>query len=153
LDGATWTVRASFSLRLALMILGLMLVEQVFRRVQLQCRWSIKPLVVALAGVFGLDLYLYADAMLFRHLDPEIWVSRGLANAIVIPLLAVATARNTGWSVDLHLSRRMVFQSSTLFVSGAMLLLFSGAGYIVRYLGGDWGRALQIELSFNRIFA
>ena len=53
---------------------------------------------------------------------------------IVIPFLAVATARNTGWTVDLHLSRGAVFHSTALLVSGAFLLPVAGAGYFVRYL-------------------
>jgi putative PEP-CTERM system histidine kinase len=141
-------LRAGFLLRIGLAVFALMLVEQVVRRVPVQMRWSIKPLAVALGGMFGLDLYLYADAMLFGQLDPDIWASRGFASVIVIPFLAVATARNTGWTVDLHLSRRVVFHSSALLVSGAFLLLVAGAGYFVRYFGGSWGRALQIELLF-----
>jgi putative PEP-CTERM system histidine kinase len=80
--------------------------------------------------------------------DGDIWVARGAANAIVIPLVVVATARNSGWTVDIHVSREAVFQSTALLVSGVALLAIAGAGYIVRYLGGDWGRALQIELLF-----
>jgi putative PEP-CTERM system histidine kinase len=140
--------RAGFLLRLGLAVFGLILVEQLVRRVQPQLRWSIKPLAVALGAVFGLDLFFFADAMLFGQFDPDIWASRGFANLIVIPFLAVATARNTGWTIDLHLSRGAVFHSSALLLSGAFLLLVAGAGYVVRYVGGSWGRALQIELMF-----
>ena len=45
------------------------LIEQMLRRVQPHMLWSIKPLAVALAGVFGIDLFLYADAMLYAKLD------------------------------------------------------------------------------------
>ena len=145
---AAWAPRTGFLLKLALAVFGLILVEQVYRRVQPQARWAIKPLVVALAGVFGFDLFFYSDALLFGHLDADIWLSRGIANIIVIPFIAIATARNTGWTVDLHLSRTAVFHSSALLLSGAFLLLVAGAGYFVRYVGGDWGRALQIELLF-----
>ncbi|MDE2360437.1 MAG: PEP-CTERM system histidine kinase PrsK, partial [Betaproteobacteria bacterium] len=58
-------------------------------------------------------------------------------------------ARNTGWTVDLHLSRRAVFHSSALLVSGTFLLAIAAAGYFVRFFGGGWGRALQIELLFG----
>jgi putative PEP-CTERM system histidine kinase len=151
LSGWTSTLvgpRAAFVLRLGLAVFGLALTEQVLRRVQPQMRWGIKPLVLALAGVFGLELFLYADAMLFGALDADIWVSRGFANVIVLPFIAVATARNTGWTVDLHLSRRAAFNSTALLLSGAFLLAVAGAGYFVRYFGGTWGRALQIELVF-----
>ena len=140
--------RAGFLLRLGLAVFGLVMVEQLVRRVQPQLRWSIKPLAVALGGTFGLDLFFYADALLFGQFDPDIWAARGFANLIIIPFLAVATARNTGWTIDLHLSRGAVFHSSALLISGTFLLLVAGAGYFVRYLGGSWGRALQIELMF-----
>jgi hypothetical protein len=137
-----------YLLHLALAVFGLMLVEQLLRRVRAQMRWGIKPLAIALAAVFGFDLLFYADALLFGVVDPDFWVARAVANVIVIPLIALATARSTGWTVDLHVSRRVVFQSSALLVSGAFLLAVAGAGYFVRYFGGDWGRALQIELLF-----
>ena len=89
---------------------------------------------VALGGVFGLELLFYADAALFGRLDADIWVSRGLANVIVLPFVALATARNTGWTVDLHLSRRAVFHSTALLVSGAFLLAVLGV--FTLYLGG-----------------
>ena len=141
--------RAGYLLRLGLAVFGLILVERLVRRVHPHRRWSIKPLAAGLAGIFGLELLLYADAMLFGHVDSDIWVSRGLANFIVIPFLAIATARNTGWTVDLHLSRGAVLYSTALLISGAFLLAVAGAGYFVRYFGGDWGRALQIELLFT----
>jgi putative PEP-CTERM system histidine kinase len=140
--------KVGFLVHLGAAILGLTLVEQLVRRAQPQVFWTIKPLAAALAGVFGLDLLLYADGLLFGMLDPDMWASRGFANVVVIPLLAIATVRNTGWTVDLHLSRGAVFHSSALLVSGAFLLLVAGAGYFVRYFGGMWGRALQIELLF-----
>ena len=152
-SGSSWLqdARAGYLLRLCIAVAGLMLIEHVVRRVVPQMRWGIRPLAIALAGVFGLDLYLYADALLFGRLDPVIWIARGFANALVIPFLAVATARNTGWTVDLHLSRRAVFHSSALLVSGSFLLAIAAAGYFVRYFGGDWGRALQIELLFGAV--
>ena len=107
--------------------------------------------MLALAALFGFDLFMYADALLFGRIDADIWVARGAANALVIPLVAIATARNAGWTVEMHLSRQAVFQSTALLVSGVFLLAIAGAGYIVRYFGGDWGRALQIELLFAAV--
>jgi putative PEP-CTERM system histidine kinase len=141
-------LRPDFALHVALAILALVYVEQLFRRVHPQARWGVKPLVVAMAALFGFDLFLFADALLFGRLDPDFWLARGAANALVIPLVAIATARNAGWTVEMHLSREVVFQSTALLVSGVFLLAVAGAGYIVRYIGGDWGRALQVELLF-----
>ena len=91
--------------------------------------------------------------MLFGRHDLDIWVARGVATALVVPLIAIATARNDGWTIEMHLSRGAVFHSTALLVSGAFLLAVAAAGYIVRYVGGDWGRALQIEFIFGGLLA
>ena len=140
--------RVEMGIHIGLAVCGLMLVEQLMRRVHAQSRWAIKPLGIALAGIFGFDLFCYADALLFARIDVDIWIARGVANAIVIPLIAIATARNTGWNVEMHLSRQAVMQSTALLASGALLLAVAAAGYFARYLLGDWARALQIELLF-----
>jgi len=133
--------RISFGLHLGLAIFGLMLVEQLIRRAQPQARWAIKPLCVALAGVFGFELFMYADAMLFSALDLDIWIARGVINALVVPLIAIAMARNPRWAVEMHVSRDVVVRSTALLVSAAFILAVAAAGYVVRYMGGDWGRA------------
>jgi putative PEP-CTERM system histidine kinase len=143
--------RLSLGLHLGLAIVGLTMVEQVVRRAHAQVRWALRPLAVALGGIFGYDLFLYADAMLFSRVDADFWVARGAAHALVIPFLAVATARNTGWTVEMHLSRGAVFHSTALVLSGAFLLGVATLGYLVRYFGGAWGPALQIELLFTAL--
>src|SRR5439155_12920796 len=135
-----WSSRVEFGVRLGLAVFGLALVEQLYRRAHAQARWAIKPLCFALIGLFGYDLFLYADAMLFARMDPDIWVARGVATALVVPLIAIATARNDGWTIEMHLSRGAVFHSTALLVSVAFLLAVATAGYVVRYVGGDWGR-------------
>jgi hypothetical protein len=133
---------------LGLAILGLVLVEQLYRRTPQHGRWGIKPLVLGLGGMFAFDLFLFSDAMLFRRLDPDIWAARGIAQALVIPFVAVATARNTAWTIDLHVSRGVVMHSTALLVSGMYLLAMAAAGYYVRFFGGTWGKMLQVALVF-----
>jgi len=133
---------------LALTVFGLMLVEQLFRNAPEDARWSIKPLCLGLAGGFVFDLYLFADALLFSRVDPDVWSVRGLVHALVLPLIAVSAARNRDWTFAIALSRRVVFHSTALLVSGIYLLFMAGAGYYVRYFGGNWGPALQVALLF-----
>ena len=141
------------ALRLGLAIVGLVMVEQLMRRAQRPSQWSLRPLALALAGLFAFDLFFYSDAMLFSRVDVDFWVARAIAHALVLPLIAVATARNTGWTVDLHMSRNAVFHSTALVVSGAFVLAVAAAGYLVRYFGGEWGTALQVELLFAAVLA
>ena len=137
-----------FGIHLGLAVFGLIFIEQVMRRAHPQARWALKPLCLGLAGVFAFDLFFYADAMLFGRLDANVWLARGIVNALVIPFIAVATARNTGWTIEMHLSRSAVFHSTAVLVSGVFLLTIAAAGYFVRYVGGEWGTAFQIAFSF-----
>jgi putative PEP-CTERM system histidine kinase len=131
---------------LGVAILGLALAEQLYRRTSDGRRWAVKPLVLALAAVFGFDLVYYSDAVLFKSLDMHWWAARGIVHAMAIPLVAVATARNTSWTLDLHVSRGVVFHSTALLAIGGYLLLLAAAGYWVRFFGGSWGSTLQIVL-------
>ena len=152
-SGGAAGLKAEFAAWLGLAILGLVLVEQLWRRTPQHGRWAIKPLVVGLAGVQAFDLFLYSDAMLFRQLDPDIWAARGIVHALVIPFVALATARNTAWTLDLHLSRGVVFNSTALLASGAYLLLVAGAGFWVRAFGGSWGKTMQVAFMFAALLA
>jgi putative PEP-CTERM system histidine kinase len=146
-DGFAVT-RAAVGALLAVTVAGLVLIEQVFRRAREHARWSIKPLCLGLGGLFVFDLYLYADALLFSRIGADVWAARGLAHALVIPFLAIATARNRDWTIDIALSRAVVFQSATFLATGIYLLTIAAAGYYVRYFGGSWGKTVQIGFIF-----
>ncbi len=140
--------RLPYGLLLGASVIGLVLAEQIFRRAQEQARWSIKPLCLGLGGGFFFDLYMYSDALLFGHLDTNIWAARGFAQAMVIPFIALATVRNKEWTIDIALSRGVVFHSTAIFVSGIYLLAVAAAGYYVRYFGGSWGKTFQVGFIF-----
>jgi putative PEP-CTERM system histidine kinase len=140
--------RLPFGFLLAVAVAGLVLTEQLFRRAGEQARWSIKPLCLGLGASFVFDLYVYADALLVGRLDGHLWAARGLAQALVIPFIAVATVRNKDWTIDIALSRGVVFHSTALLACGVYLLGVSAAGYYVRFFGGSWGKTFQVGFVF-----
>ncbi len=152
-ENANSLLHLSFGASLSLAIVGLVLVEQIFRNVPSHARWGVKPLCLGLGGIFAYDIYLYADAFLFRRLDLDIWSVRGIGNAFVIPLIAVSAARNREWTLNIAVSRQVVFHSTTLLATGLYLLGIAGAGYYVRYVGGSWGRALETMFLFAAMLA
>ncbi len=137
-----------YGVRVGLAVIGLVLVERLFRGAAAQARWAVKPLCLGLTGVFAFDLFFFSDAMLFGRHDVDFWVARGVAHALAIPFLAVATARNPAWTVEMHLSRGAALRSTALLMSGLFLLAIAGAGYFVRFVGGELGKALQVEFLF-----
>jgi putative PEP-CTERM system histidine kinase len=140
---------AVFALWVCTSIVGLSACEQLYRQTSEERRWAVKPLCLALAALCGFDLFMFSDAMLLRQLDYAVWSVRGLAHAMTIPLVILATARNRQWTIDLGVSRRMVYGSLALLLSGVYLLAIAGAGYLVRLFGGDWGRAIQVTFLFG----
>ena len=134
-----WTLQA---------IVGLLLVEQVFRNRRPQRRWELKHLCLGLGAVFAYDLFFYSDALLMQRIDLQLWEARGIINALIVPLIAVSAARNPAWSLEVHVSRHVVFHSATLSGTGIYLMAMAAAGYYIRFFGGTWGAMLQISFLF-----
>ena len=132
-----------------LAILGMVLVEQLFRNTHPDSRWGIKFVCLATGAMFAYDFFLYSDAMLFHRIDPDIWMARGVVNAIISPLIMVSAARNPQWSLRVHISRHVVFHTATLLGAGIYLLLMAAVGYYIRMFGGTWGSVLQIAFFFG----
>ena len=133
---------------LALPLLGLLLLEQLFRNLGDDTRWFSKPVCIGLAIVFAFDIYMVSQAFLFGRPDEDTLGARGLVHMVAVPFLMVAARRRADWIAQLQVSRTAVFHSATLVLAGLYLLFVSSLGYYVRYFGGSWGRALQLSLLF-----
>ena len=125
-------------------IVGLFLVEQLFRNTRLELRWTIKLLCLGAGVMFLYDFVLYSEALLFGRIDPDLWDARGIVNAFVVPMVAISAARNPHWSVDIFVSRSMVYHTTALLATGIYLLLMATVGYYIREFGGSWGRVAQV---------
>ncbi len=125
-------------------IIALLLLEQLFRNSTQNQRWAIKHLCIGIGCIFAYDFFMFADALLFKQLNPALWNARGIVNALMVPLIAISVARNPKWSLDIYVSRNVVFQSVTLIGAGVYLLVMASAGYYIRFYGGSWGSTLQI---------
>lgn len=131
-----------------LSVMGLVLVEQVYRSTRPEDRWAIKFLCLGLGGLFVYDFYLYANAALFNAMDAQVWAARGYVAALVVPLIAVSAARNPEWAAPVGLSRSAAFHTASLLGAGIYLLLMAGAGYYLRLFGGEWGDVVQTVFVF-----
>ncbi|MDZ7652596.1 MAG: XrtA/PEP-CTERM system histidine kinase PrsK [Burkholderiaceae bacterium] len=138
----------AFGLMLALAVVGLAAVEQLIRRTPDALRWNVWPLCVGLGGLFAFELVLFTDALLFRVLDQDLWIARGLVQALVIPLLGLAVARNREWTFDVSFSRSVALGSTALVGASIYLLVIAALGYHVRFFGGQWGTTIATALVF-----
>ncbi len=130
--------------QIALSLLGLSLVEQIWRNSPGFGRSSMKYLCIGVATLFAFDFFMYADALLFGQVSDSFWNARGFVNALLVPLFAINVINTRKQPVDFQLSRSAVFHAGTLVFAGGYLLCLAVGGYYVRVLGGDWGDALQV---------
>jgi putative PEP-CTERM system histidine kinase len=148
LPGVDWaTIRLAAEVLFP--VVGLVIVEQIYRNTPLEHRWGIKFLCLGVGALFAYDFFFYADALLFKTLDADIWLARGAANAFVVPLIAVSVARNPQWSFDLFVSRKVVFHTTSLVAAGIYLLIMASAGYYIRLYGGEWSSVIQSVFFFG----
>lgn len=127
-----------------LVVIGLVLVEQIYRNTRIDERWRIKLLCFALGTLFVYEFYLYSEAILFLRVKQDLWAARGVVAAMLAPFIAISARRNPDWSLDIFVSRQVVFHSTALLGAGCYLLLMATAGYYIKYYGGEWGGVLQI---------
>ena len=127
-----------------LALFGLAIIEQLLRNTSTRHLWAIKYLFIGAGGIFAFDFYLYADALLFRGIDQSLWEARGIINLVAVPLLAISSARNRNWSLNIFVSRDIVLNTTAILGGGFYLLIMAGAGYYLREYGGTWGRIGQL---------
>ncbi len=129
---------------LTLALLGLILIEQLYRNSSGEARWMLKPLVLGIGAMFAYDLFLYSQGVLLKVIDPTTWMARGLVNVFFVPMIAIAARRNTDWEMPIFVSRHVIFYTTTLVAVGAYLLLMSFGGYVIVRYGGSWGGLARI---------
>ncbi len=136
---------------IALAVIGLVLVEHLFRQSDNEHRWAIKFLCFSFFIMFTYDFYVYSDALLFRALDPNIWQARGFVYALSVPLLAIAISRSQPIVSTVSISRATVFYTTAIIFSAGYLILTSIGGFYLRAFGGDWGKVVAITFVFSAI--
>jgi putative PEP-CTERM system histidine kinase len=135
---------------------GLVIIEQLYRNTSEEHNWALKYLWIAIGSMFAYDFYLYSNALLFQRIDNELWNARGFIHAMVVPLIGVAIRREMQWSlgkdsIDVFISRRMVFHTTALLASGLYMMAIGVGGYYVRELGGSWGVVAQAIFIFASV--
>ncbi len=103
---------------LALAVLGLLLIENLFSFTRDSARWTFKHLLIGLGGLFAFDLFLYSGALLLARTDPMTLTARPLVQVLAVPFLLVSAARIRTLSFDVTISRETVLHTTALVGSG-----------------------------------
>jgi putative PEP-CTERM system histidine kinase len=142
--GGSGPVTALIYLGLAIALLGLVLLEQIFRNAREAGRYALKFLVIALGVMYAYDLFVYSQALLVKGIEAASWQARGLVLTLLVPLLALAARRNPQWSLNVFVSRQVIFYTTSFVAVGLYLLLMATGGYLIRLYGGTWSGIVQL---------
>ncbi len=133
---------------IVLAVYGIVLIEQLYQNAQPETRWKIKFLCIGLGGLLAYDVYMYSHALLLQSVSTAIWSGRGAVSVLAAPLIIVAAARNPSWSLDVFISRKVVFHLFTFTASAVYLFVIGFLGYVLKVQSGFWGPALQTVFIF-----
>jgi len=132
-------------------LIGLILIEQLYRNAQQEQRWAIKFICLGLAAIFIIDFVFYSKSLLFHQLDDLLWQLKGIVSVIVAPLLAISFHRLSEYQVKIQVSNKIIFHTTVLLGAGVYLLIMSMVGYYIKIYGGNWGSIAQISFIFLAI--
>lgn len=136
-------------IRVAGTILGLVLVENIFRNASTAEFWSLKHLLIGLLCIFAFQLVSRVPEFLTHSADPNMAIARPLVYVLVLPLFIVSSVRFPNLQLRVHSSRAFVFHTATLIGAGIMLQGVAVAAWYVREYGGTNGTVLAVLLLFG----
>ncbi|HEU0225982.1 MAG TPA: XrtA/PEP-CTERM system histidine kinase PrsK [Steroidobacteraceae bacterium] len=141
---APWAGELVMTGGLGLGLLGLVLLEQLYRNSNTSGRWALRYLYFGLGGLFVYDVFMYSQGLLLDGISASVWDARGFVMTLTVPLIAIAARRNPEWSLRVFVSREIAFYATSVAAVGVYLLLMAFGGYLVQLLGGRWGTVAQI---------
>lgn len=133
-----------FMLLLILNLWVLVLLEQLYRNADVKSKWALWPMVIALGTICVFDFVMFAQGAMLNQLDSGLWFGRSIVAVFCMPLLLISTRRIKDWSLNIFISRGVVFYSSMLLIAALYLLLMAFTGYLINYFGGQWGNVITI---------
>ncbi len=137
-------VFASLIAHVAIAVIGLFLIENLFQISRLKSLWTTKHLLIGAGTIFAFDLFLYTEALLFLRIDPSIQATQPIIAVLAMPLLLISAKRFKDISIKLPVSRGLLVSTTALLVSGVYILCVAGIAYLIRGLGWAWGPTLQL---------
>ncbi len=138
------TSRRQLVWQIGFAIMMLVLVEQALRNTRSENRWQIKFICLAIGVIAGYDFFLYSQALLYNALSNVLWETRGLINALTLPLFIIGNRRNRSSPMYFNLSRDFTFHTSIFLGAGIYLIVMALVSWYIRILGGSWSNAVQI---------
>ena len=135
--------------QIVIAVIGLALIEQVFRNTGNEHRWAMKYFCLGVGTFYTFDFYIYSDALLFKQMDYVLWFARPWVYVVALILIFIAMGRNPIVQSNISVSRGVVFYTSVVILTGIYLLIMSAGGFYLQQFGGDWGKIAAVSFIFT----
>lgn len=128
----------------AIVVVGLFLIENLFQASRPNSLWTTKHLLIGAGTIFAFDLFYYTEALLLLRTDEMIRSAQPIIAVLAMPLLLISARRLNDMSISLPVSRGLMVSTTSLLASGMYILCVAGIAYLIRGLGWAWGPTLQL---------
>lgn len=129
--------------RIILSISGLVLLHNIYVGSKDSKGPGVRFLAIGIGVIFAYDLNLYTLQFLLGNVSSALLNSRGIANALAVPLIFLAFREDR--QSNFSLSREAAFNTISFSVIGLYLIVMSFLAYGLRLAGGNWGVLLQVS--------
>ncbi|MBA3676673.1 MAG: PEP-CTERM system histidine kinase PrsK [Sphingosinicella sp.] len=123
---------------------SLVLLHNLYGQASPNSRGALQLPVIALAAIWAYDLHLYTFAYLTGDMDNALFALRGGVVALLAPLFALASSRNSSWQIKL--SRRATFQSISIIAILFYFILMMAGSRAIGAAGGEWVSMARLGL-------
>ncbi len=123
---------------------SLILVHNLYGQAAPISRGALRFPMLALAAMWAYDLHLYTVAYFTGGLAFDLYIMRGAALALIVPLFALGLRSASNWKVQL--SRAATFQSVSLIAILVYLIVMMAGAQALEAIGGNWGRAAEFGI-------
>lgn len=130
--------------QVAIAVIGLFLVENLFQMSRPKSLWTTKHLLIGAGTIFAFDLFFYTEALLFLRIDGTIKNAQPLIAILAMPLILISAKRLNDIVISVPVSRGLLVSTTALLASGVYILGVAGIAYLIRGLGWAWGPTLQL---------
>ncbi|WP_343521591.1 XrtA/PEP-CTERM system histidine kinase PrsK, partial [Sphingomonas sp.] len=128
-------------------VAALVLVQSLHSAIAAPGRTGMRPIVLALAAMWLVDINVLSVAWLTEGWPIELVAVRGLAMALIAAAIAAGLQRRGEW--PMQLSRTVAYQSLSLVAIGLYFALLALATTALAAIGGDNARLLQTAFVFG----
>ena len=128
-------------------IIGLVLIEQLARNVVPENAWRLHYLNIGLGIVFAYGVVIWSAHLTAQGPVLPLTVIQPAVISLAIPCLVIASLRNQSNQLQFSLSRRFVFRTGVLTLTGVFLVSLSIFTYLGQLFAGDLGLSISVFLA------